>query len=367
MNDTASPNANVAVEDKLIKDISPRATIETLVVAGITGSFEGWVHMRVASDLATWPMAIVLHLCAIAWVGAFVVLCIRRDTGVRGAVVLLIAEAALGPLGCAGTVLMLCLFFVFKHKARSFLAWYLDLFPPEQKTLGQDLFDKLVTGRAREEDSESVAAFADLLDHGTPQQKQVILALLARNFQPVFAPVLRRAMNDTDSTVRVMAATAVAKIENEFLKHAMSMRHECQRRPHDRAAWLAMARLHDDYAFTGLLDIDREHENRTLAEEAFRHCIDIMPTDVASWLALGRLCLREGRVDEAIAAFTETARIEPRRADVVAWLMEARFRQGDFAAVRRLAQDLGHDLDSVTALGEDVKRVARLWRGGERT
>ncbi|MFN3076152.1 MAG: hypothetical protein ABT940_04595 [Alphaproteobacteria bacterium] len=350
-------------EGVLVRDTSIQALLGTVMAAVVAGSLEGWLYSLLAAGHVTWQMAVVYHVAITALLLGFVGVCIWRDSGVRTAAILLIAEASLGPLGCVGSVLMIVLFLFFRRRAHSFLAWYLDLFPTEKKSLGQDLFDKLITGRARDDDKESVSTFADLLAHGTPQQKQVILALLARNFQPVFAPVLHRAMNDPDATVRVMAATVVAKVENEFLVRVMALRTACRNAPDHHDTWLSMARLYDDYAFTGLLDADRERENRALAEEAHRHCLSIRPEGIASWLAVGRLCLRGGRIEEAVACFDEAARLDPARIDVVVWLMEAHFRDNGFAMVRTLALRLGSDLDAIQGLHEDVKRALRLWRG----
>lgn len=363
MTDTAPPSAFEIAESKMACDLGLWPVVETLVVAALACCVETWALYLAAEKQVGWLDLGLIHLVVDCIVIAWAVWAKRRIDGIRTGVALAVAVVALGPVGSLGIMLMVVLLAMFRRQAKGFLEWYLSLFPEDERSVGRDLYDRLITGRARDDDSESVASFADFLDHGTPQQKQTILALLARNFRPVFAPALRGAMNDSDATVRVMAATAVARIENSFLEQSLRFRAACEEKPNDYATWLDSARLFDDYAFTGILDADREKENRIRAHEAYLRCAGIDPAQAAPIIALGRLALRSGKAEEASTWFERSIELAPGRVDLVVWLMEALFKRGDFSRVRSLSVGLGEDLDQVAGLIEEVKRSVRLWRG----
>lgn len=51
---------------------------------------------------------------------------------------------------------------------------------------------------------------------GSLDQKQGVLDVIAQNFNPALAPILRSALEDRENLVRVHAASIIAKIDRDF-------------------------------------------------------------------------------------------------------------------------------------------------------
>jgi tetratricopeptide (TPR) repeat protein len=339
-------------------------TLETIGVTVSAFLVEGWGITQIAADPDAGLLDILfLHLGVSGFVLLWLAITlIRKRIGPEPSLIAL-TTLSLGPLGNAGILVMFVIYFLLGQHSQGFMDWYIALFQEENKTSAQDLFDRLETGRVRSEDSEAIVSFADFLIFGTPEQKQAILMLLAKNFRPAFGPVLLQAINDEDATIRVMAATAAAHVENDFLEKSLALKKQSEDRPNDFDAQMALAYLLDDYGFTGLLDPDRERENRTSASAIYRRCTGLEPNDARPWFAMGRLSLRGGDNAQAIACFHEALSLGKSRTDVAVWLIEAFFKEKRFGELRQLASELDHDLDSLSALNENVKRAVHLWRG----
>ena len=363
---------NENVRDQELDEIYPLVpykrrywfTLEMLVVAVSAFLVEVWGLWQIRASLDTALHQVVIwHLSVSGFVFLWFALAfIRKKTGPEPSL-LALATLALGPLGSAGIFIMFVIHFLLGKHSQRFMDWYATLFQEENKTSAQELFERLETGRARSEDSEAIVSFADFLAFGTPQQKQAILTLLAKNFRPEFGPILLQAINDEDATIRVMAATAAAHVENNFLEKSLAMKKQSEKKPNDFEAHMNLAHLLDDYGFTGLLDPDRERENRVSALSIYRRCSELVPDDVRPWVAMGRMSLRGGDNTEAIACFRKALTLKKSQPEVAAWLLEALFEENAFDEVRQLASELDFDLDSLAALNDNVKRAIYLWRG----
>lgn len=342
-----------------------RARTETALAALALLLGEGWAMANLLAAGGAWSSLALIHLAAATLLAAWFLTLHRRALPLREGVILLVCGGSMGPFGAGGFLVMLLLLRLFRRQARDFLSWYLELFPEEERSAAQELAGQLLSGRAKDDDRENVASFNDFLVHGSPSQKQAILALLARSFRPAFAPSLRAAKNDEDATVRVMAATAVSHIENRFQADTSDLQERCQRQPEDYDLHLKLAFLYDDYAFTGLLDPDREADNRRLAGQYYRRCAELRPDSPQPWQLQGRLHLRAGETTEAITCFEAAVAHGQPPSSLSVWLMEAHFQRGEFERVRELANQHGAQLEASNQISEETKRSIQFWMGGQ--
>jgi len=114
-----------------------------------------------------------------------------------------------------------------------FREWYRSLFPDSDTDPSQELLERIAA--ADSESGPSVTAFADILAFGSLAQKQALIALISRQFQPAFGPVLKKALTDGHSAVRVQAASAMNKIENQFFEQVLALSRAVSERPHEAA------------------------------------------------------------------------------------------------------------------------------------
>lgn len=309
------------------------------------------------------PSAAALHLLLCGLVGLWVRSRARRGRDLRLAGLLLVTLVPLGPLGAACTLVTAALLALFSRYATGFQDWYLSLFPESETGPAQELYELIVSGR---ENAHLVAgeSFTDMMWMGTPQQKQAVIALVARHFRPAFTPALKAGLADADPSVRVQAATATARVEHEFNERWLSLDHAAGAHPDDAGTLAALSRHLDDYAFCGLLDSNREAEIREKALDGYRRSLELAPDDDGIRLDLGRLLLRCGLAAEA------AARLEPlidRTSDsrILFWYAESLFRLGRFGDLRALPIRRPDLLGDGATLPDALRDVFALWRDDE--
>jgi len=341
-------------------------TAEFLAVAHLALAAEAGV---VALALGVWPVpgaaygAVAAHLALTVLLALWLAWRQRRGLDLRLPGLLAVTTLFLGPLGPAATLGCAVLFAIFSRYAMGFQDWYLSLFPESQVEPAQELYELIVSGR---EQAHLAAAesFTDVMAVGTPQQKQAVIALVARHFRPAFTPALKQGLSDADPSVRVQAATATARVEHEFNERWQTLDKAVASNPQDVATRFALARHLDDYAFCGLLDANREAEVRQKALDGYRACVAMAPDDDEIRHDFGRLLLRLDLVEEAADTLECLVdRASDRR--LLVWYAESLFRLGRFADMRALCgrrpEILGPDAD----LPDTLRDVIALWNGRE--
>ena len=168
--------------------------VEIIVAVGVTFWSGGW------------PIWLLLHLVTsgllIWWVRGLA----ARRHALRYPTLLAISVTTLGLAGALGAGFAYLAQRAYRSEARSFQTWYFTLFPPRAQRKATTWYD--LSKALGDENAGAVESFADLIRFGDIDQKLAIVALLARRFEPRFAPVLKAALQDPDATVRVQAATA---------------------------------------------------------------------------------------------------------------------------------------------------------------
>lgn len=301
------------------------------------------LHLAVSLALLVWAK----------WIG-------RRIRRNQVAWYLFVTTAALGPLGPITAMTTGALLVVFHRDWFDFQAWYASLFPTETRSRVNDLYESLLR-RQRSTAGAAVESFADILSSGDAARKRLVIGLLTRHFRPGFAPALKLALTDTDPSVRTQAATAVATIEGGFLARAQVLHRKVRERPKSFKRREQLARHYDDYAFTGLLDPERERDNRIRALESYQEALKVRPRDPGLWLAIGRLLVRERRYDAAASWFTVAEARGLISADMLLWNLEALFKLGRYDKVRETFAQHGDLFRAGGKHPPQVPDVIRLW------
>lgn len=351
-----------AASEGLAGDRPSAGVGELLLVAPSAGLLDAAVAAFALSDLAfALPVGAALHLALCGLVGLWVRGLVRRGRDLRLAGLLLVTMVPLGPVGAACTVATAALLALFSRYATGFQDWYLSLFPDSEIGPARELYELIVSGR---ENAHLAAgeSFTDVMCMGSPQQKQAVIALVARHFRPAFTPALKAGLADADPSVRVQAATATARVEHEFNERWLALDHAARDRAEDADALAALARHLDDYAFCGLLDANREAEIREKALEGYRRSLELAPDDDGIRLDLGRLLLRCGLAAEAAERLEPLVDRTPDRR-ILYWYAESLFRLGRFAELRALPGRRPDLLGNEAELPHTLRDVFALWRG----
>lgn len=286
----------------------------------------------------------------------------RKQKGgdIRIMALLAVSTAFCGVFGACGSLLCLLLASRFGQRARPFEEWYESLFPQHRE---EEFAGPLEAARAAlsEEDASPVTPLIDILEMGDEMSKQSVVALVTRSFRPAFAPVLRRALDDSSNSVRVQAATALAKIEGGFLKRAMELSRLHQRTPDDSSVMLSLARHYDDYAFTGLLDPAREQENQQQALVWYRRFLEKAPADAGARQSVLRLLVRQGRFPQAAEWIAAGPRETGEPVQAAVWRLETAFRMGQWDRLRALSEQYCLAVEEDETLPPQLRQAVALW------
>ncbi len=285
----------------------------------------------------------------------------RPVPGGRCQWLLVLSTAACGPLGPAGVLLAMAQERIRAGQAQSLDAWHEMLFPPTGADEQAELWRRVGQRASDRPGDQRVTPFLDVLAFGSVQQRQAVVGIIAMQFKPAFAPALKAALRDQHNVVRVQAATALARLEQEFLERTLDLEEAVVRDPHDVEALLALATHYDEQAFNGLLDPAREQECRAKAARGYEEYLRLRPDDRRVDLQLARLQLRRRLPREAEPRFRRLVGAGHPGASL--WLMESLFAQKKYAEVRAVACAAAGERDGDAV--PDVDAALGLWRGGE--
>src|SRR5690349_12326341 len=193
----------------LVASFAAAAVEVGIMEAGIGGEpFSSLMLAHLAGSTALALVAMILYRCG------------GRDPAFF---LFVISTVLMGPLGVAAGSVAALLRWIFAQGATPFEQWYASLFPHLETSPMRALYDRLVVRGGGPGPRSSVAPFLDVMVLGTVKQKQAVITMIADEFQPIFAPALREALSDPEPSIRVQAATASARIENQFLERLMAL------------------------------------------------------------------------------------------------------------------------------------------------
>lgn len=272
----------------------------------------------------------------------------------------------LGPLGALGMIWAVLMYARFRRHATPFDVWYRTILPAQDVSRSEALVQRLRAWGQRDEQSRKPVPFPEIMQGGTRADKQLAIALMSRNFNAAFAPAFKQALADDDNAVRVQAASAITHIEEQFLKASLRLEREVKRHPRSAVAWLDLARHYDEQANAGLADPDAIEAVRTKAAESYQQALSLDPENYDILWALGRLHVRTGDVEPAIAAFEKafTLRAKVPSSQRV-WYWESLYRANRFTLLRDDVRAHLGDQTERLSLAPGVLDSVALWAGEE--
>ena len=216
----------------------------------------------------------------------------HRRHSERLSLYLLVLIAASGPFGAGIGFIAGIIYSRSEYGTATTAEWINNLFDPNENRETDLLHERISFGLDDFESAAGVEPFRDILSGGSILQKQMAIAKIARYFRPAFAPLLLQAARDKNAAVRVQAATALAKIERDFMARYIKLENDLRDLPDHDPAKLALAELYDDYAHADLLDDNNRHELRQKAITIYEACL--AQQDTPDWrLKLGAsICAR---------------------------------------------------------------------------
>lgn len=332
-----------------------RDSAPTLAVLLLVGAGEVAALALARLDAAAWWELALVHAAAVGCVAAWT--WTRRRSGLdsRLSAVALLGVAACGPFGAAGAWITFSAHAIQHRSSHGRSRGTRSSIPaaaltPESPALR-------VGNPAEESANAPIASFNDVMALGSIEEKRAAIALLTTRFRPEFTPALKRALRDPDPAVRVQAATAASRLENQFQRRVREL--EAEADAGGPEARVALGDYLDEVAGTGLLDESRAALWRERALELYRSALPERLAQVA--LPIGRALVRLGREQEACEWFDGPAASIPASSHMLFWRLEAMYRAGRYRELRGLCQEHRDLLQARGVAPEPLRQAAMLW------
>jgi hypothetical protein len=266
-----------------------------------------------------------------------------------------------GIFGAIGSFLSIFLYGIFRQKSTPFQECFSLIFPADNFTKPEEIYNDIVVGIDEHPRDYDVGSFLDVMELGSEIQKRRALSKIMIRFHPRLAPAVQRGLRDDSNAIRVQSATCVAKIEKEFM-HKLEMVQKARKKfPDNLYVLYALAKYYDDYAYTGLLDAERELINREKAIETYKAYLEKDPNHSDAWLAIGRLLFRSGKWKEASDWFQNAMQRGWLMRPMLLWHLECLYHLKDFDALRKIAREHAAELENENDLPEALRDCVALW------
>lgn len=309
-----------------------------------------------------WPVIpVLIHLAISAVVALIAYAQYRRGVDVQHLALLAIVTSTTGIFGAFGALIGFISTMIFRARAQHFRDWYEAIFPTDLPSEPQNIYDRIMEGLDENPSNYNVMPFIEVMRLGSENQKRRALAKMTSRFSPRFASAFKVALADHNNTIRVQAATAIAKVEKEFAYKLERIESARAKQPLNSNLTLALAKFYDDYAFTGVLDHELERVNRDRAISSYKSYLQQNPNSEEAWIAIGRLLYRNKQWAEAAEWFRHALDRGWKGHGMLLWYFECLFRLGQYRELRRVILEYGRSVVGQEALPSDVREAVSLW------
>lgn len=353
-------------EDVHDAQLADRVSTNTglFVILGIILTLVHGFILYLAVATSIWVgIPILLHLIVVGVTGFITLGQHKLGMDVPFLAILSVTTAVSGVFGAAGSLFCLVMYSIFRQKAHSFKEWFDLIFPSDLISESEDVYNKIVVGRDENPINYGVMPFIDVMELGSEEQKRRALSKMTMKFHPRLAPAFHKALKDPSNAIRVQAATSVAKIESQFMSRLEKIEKARAKEPNNLHILYALAKYYDDYAYTGLLDAEREILNRQKAIDTYKSYLQHDPNSAEAWAAVGRLLFRSKKWEEAADWFRRAIDRGWKMKSMVLWYLECLFRTGDYKELRRAANEHGRMVLDNEDLPAEVREAVQLWSG----
>lgn len=257
-----------------------------------------------AHHLAPGPVAGMaaagIHVATLAVVGLWVRSFVRANRDVSVPLLAWATTAALGPLGAlAGAIMAASMPKPVPETAQLLDDWYARLASSVAVDPVTRLADDVMAGRTLDLVSAPPGSYLEVMTSGTNADRQTVLGLVARHFDPDYLPVLKAALKSPEPVIRVQAAAVAAHLQPEIRKAWRACVADLPTASRSAAGALALVARIDALVASGLLEEDERRHGLEIASRLG----DVVLADVERALAprpSGSVPSEAGRALEAL-------------------------------------------------------------------
>ncbi len=307
------------------------------------------------------PHVVLFHFLIITCLITWFIKQLKAGVDLRFSSLTLFLTAFLGPIGATASLVSVIVIFKYRNKVRSFEDWYDALFPEHESMENQDLMELIEDSKKNKDKQQGVVPFVDVMIRGTTNQKRRALSMMGQAFKPEFAEAIRIGLADRENAIRVQTANIMALIESQFFQKTMELKALEEEDPAAPATLIKLAHHFDDYAFSGLLDADREDSNRQEAYKYYDLYLKTNPEDESVYLRLGRLLIREKNYEKAASSLKIAIDQGSNNPKIYLWYVECLYFLKDYQELRKFCEEHKSILLNKTLFPPKIIQTIELW------
>lgn len=272
-----------------------------LIVMSVITVIEFLLLYYVAKNFLSLPAGFILHLVVIV-LSALALTKLRiKMFNKRSSWIFLTIALFLGPLGCMMVTLSFIGYLLLRIIEKEQKNPLKHLMPEENETESQRLFERVIYGQDVYNPEKLPLIYHDVLAFGTEKQKREVIERMLRHFRSEFSLLLKQALNDQANSIRVIAATAVTRIDKQYDDDCKKLEKKYQRDPKNLHSILTLAKQCQEYASLEFIDIERQKKLNNRALELFQEGQKIAPEDINIATVIAEYHIQQKEYKEAFA------------------------------------------------------------------
>lgn len=363
------------MESKRFKDVLIRSHQEKLkseqklplaAALALASLAEFWLFFSYSQNSMGLSLIIPLHLIISLALFALTYIYQRVGFDIRLPIVSAFFTLALGPYGASLSLLMLILYSIYKRMTSELEVTVEEFFPidPEDE-LSKKVYERIRFGLDVFDPERIPYGYEAVMLYGTEAQKRRALERILKFFRPEFCKPLMIALRDKSNAVRVLAATAVSRIDQQYGEKIQHLENEIKHHPNEVDRLLEYGEECEWQSKIVVFDPERQNKMLGKAYEAYNLYSNLFPENEKVIAALGRLSCQMGDYDQAIAYYRKILQPgKPVTDEIIQWAMRALFHQKRYDDIRKIARD-----DSLVVKGEMpdhdlILESVLLWKRG---
>lgn len=275
-------------------------------------------------------------------------------------------------------VLFLGPFGAFLFMATSLLSsFYVRRVEPLEKTIGEffpedpedenafRVYERIRFGLDVYDPDKIPYSYEEVMRYGTESQKKIAIERILKYFRKEFTKPLLQALSDKASSVRILAATAVARIDNQYSEHLKKLEEEVLQNPNDVDLQFKYANLLESLSELDLIDKDRREKLRDKAIAIFEKLENEYPDDKDICFSLGRLYLSSNQLPKAILYLynlkDKNGFVDD---EALKGLFRALFQNKQYQEIRRIIKENNIKIKGDDATHDILIDEIMLWKNG---
>lgn len=235
---------------------------------------------------------LLVHFSLVFCFLIFLSLIPKTDSRARFLAISIILLSFLGPFGAGMMVMIYLLYPLYTQLVVPFNKELSAFFREEMMpSVVWRNYEKIYHRKEEYDDTATPVPFINIMSFGTYRQKRLVIQKALRFFRPQFSEVFYQGLNDPDNAVRVLSATAIRAIDDQYYKIYIELEKDFNKNPDDIERILNFAEHCVRYVQLKTIDIDRREKLIEKGIESFHIALRLDPDHSEAKLSLAKLLL----------------------------------------------------------------------------